>query len=273
MACIHESTKLSLTFLLQNDEHPVVARENVIKLGHSILGVMMTSHPYISGPGNIAQMIAFLRKSFPSTVTSDTVKRLGVAPNNESYVVNALQFLGIIDEEGKRTEQGQDVFTKHDDNEFKTAFEGLVRVAYKDLFELRGEDAWTVDKNGLINFFRSVDKTGDVIGTRQAGVFQTLRALTGREPMPAAKNTAASKSPSRPLPKTIKQKPSVVSGKQAGLSLPNSQSIHQDPAAVVRPPKKDMALTVRVEINLPTDASAETYDNIFKSIKAHLLNE
>lgn len=31
-------------------------------------------------------------------------------------------------------------------------------------------------------------------------------------------------------------------------------------------------LSVRVEINLPSDATAETYDNIFKSIKKNLLN-
>lgn len=34
--------------------------------------------------------------------------------------------------------------------------------------------------------------------------------------------------------------------------------------------KKEMSLTVRVEINLPAEAGAETYDNIFKSIKANL---
>jgi hypothetical protein len=41
----------------------------------------------------------------------------------------------------------------------------------------------------------------------------------------------------------------------------------------VTPSKKEMALTVRIEINLPAEASAETYDNIFKSIKVNLLNE
>jgi hypothetical protein len=58
----------------------------------------MASHPYISGAGNITQMIGFLRKNFPATVTSDTVKKLGLASKNESYVINVLQFLGLIDE-------------------------------------------------------------------------------------------------------------------------------------------------------------------------------
>jgi hypothetical protein len=63
----------------------------------------MASHPYIAGAGNLTQMIGFLRKNFPATVNSDTVKKFGLAPKNESYVINALQFIGVIDEEGKRT--------------------------------------------------------------------------------------------------------------------------------------------------------------------------
>lgn len=101
----------------------------------------MASHPYISGAGNITQMIGFLRKNFPATVTSDTVKKLGLASKNESYVINVLQFLGLIDEQGKRIDAGHAALSKHDDNEFHLAFEGLVKAAYSDLFDLRGDDA------------------------------------------------------------------------------------------------------------------------------------
>ena len=37
-----------------------------------------------------------------------------------------------------------------------------------------------------------------------------------------------------------------------------------------KPLKGDMALTVRIEINLPAEGTQETYDAIFKSIKANL---
>lgn len=87
----------------------------------------MASHPYISGAGNITQMIGFLRKNFPATVTSDTVKKFGLASNNESYVINALQFIGVIDNEGKPTEKGRAVFVLGDE-EFPEAFEGLGHV-------------------------------------------------------------------------------------------------------------------------------------------------
>jgi len=225
----------------------------------------MASHPYISGAGNISQMIGLLRKNFPATVTSETVKKLGLASNNESYVINALQFLGIIDEKGKRTDRGQEVLATHEEDVFKKAFESLITDAYKDLFELRGENAWTMSKDELIGYFRSVDKTSDVIGTRQAAVFQTLRGLVGREPLAATKVGGASK----PGAKTPKQK-TTKSEKVKEPSRGSSNAT--DPLLVVKP-KKDVALTVRIEINLPAEASPETYDNIFKSIKANLLNE
>ena|SRR3981189_449781 len=119
----------------------------------------MATHPYISGAGNITQMIGFLRKNFPATVTSETVRKLGIASKNESYVINALQFLGLIDEEGKRTEKGHDVMTTHNQADFQKAFEGIIRNAYADLFEIRADDAWTMSRDKLISYFRNADKT------------------------------------------------------------------------------------------------------------------
>jgi hypothetical protein len=223
----------------------------------------MASHPYISGAGNVTQMIGFLRKSFPLTVNSDTVKKLGVAPKNESYVINALQFIGVIDKEGKRTDRGREVLTTHDEEAFKKAFEGLIRVSYKDLFDLRGDDGWTMNKDALISYFRSADRTSEVIGTRQAALFQAFRALAGHEQI-----TATPKNGGAPRQAAKASRSKAIKAKEA-----TQASAPVAPPALVIPSKKEMALTVRIEINLPTEASAETYDNIFKSIKVNLLNE
>ena len=222
----------------------------------------MTSHPYISGAGNITSLIGFLRMSFPSTVTSETVKKLGLASNNESYVINVLQFLGLIDQQGNRTEQGHDVMTKHDDEEFRSSFEAVVKSAYSDLFDVRGEDAWTVGKDQLIGYFRSADKTSDIIGGRQAGVFMALRELAGHQ----SEGNGATK-------------PRIVRASRAKVPTTKKESVEQKkPIELQRPavilsseqPKVDMALTVRIEINLPAEGTQETYDAIFKSIRANL---
>ncbi|MEH7878725.1 DUF5343 domain-containing protein [Rhizobium laguerreae] len=229
----------------------------------------MASHPYISGPGNIAQMIGFLRKNFPATVSSDTVKKFQLASNNESYVINALQFIGVIDEEGKRTNRGHEIMVLRD-GEFEKEFQELVRSAYSDLFEIRGEDAWTMSKAELTGYFRTADKTSDVIGGRQAGVFQVFRTLAGKE--------EATETKFRPSTSNVsKAKGSNVS-KAKGTKPANTKKQEVISHPVEIPPvksanKREMSLTVRIEINLPAEGSQETYDNIFRSIKANLIDD
>jgi hypothetical protein len=224
----------------------------------------MASHPYISGPGNIAQMIGYLRKNFPATVTSETVKKFGLAPQNESYIINALQFIGIIDQEGKRTGPGHDVFVLGNDD-FPKAFEGLIRAAYADLLDTRGEDAWTMTKPQLIGYFRATDKTSEIIGSRQAGVFMTFRALAGHEPAVEATVKVTSAKPKQTKQKATIAKPAKPD--DAGKSAKPTVELNGTNG------RRDMALTVRIEINLPAGGSKETYDNIFKSIRANLIDE
>ncbi len=66
---------------------------------------MTDKHPYISGAGNVAQAINHFRNSSPQTINADTLKKLGLASNNESYLINILRFIGIIDEDGNKTEE------------------------------------------------------------------------------------------------------------------------------------------------------------------------
>jgi hypothetical protein len=210
-------------------------------------------------------MIAYLRKNFPATVTSETVKKFGLAPQNESYVINALQFINIIDQEGKRTEQGHDAFVLTGD-EFPKAFEGLVRAAYKDLFDLRGDDAWTMTKAQLTAYFRTTDKTSEAIGARQANVFIVFRNLAGHE------QPGEAVTPKLPGAKPKQSKPKAAATKSVTAQAGEKQ---KEPSIEVngRNGRRDMALTVRIEINLPAGGSKETYDNIFKSIRANLIDE
>lgn len=150
----------------------------------------MATHPYISGPGNVAQMVTQLRKSFPSSISSETVKKLGLAPNNESYVINVLQYVGVIDAEGKKTPEAAKAFSHHKDEDFSKQFATLVQKAYSSLFELHGEDAWNLDSDELITFFRQSDQTSATIGGRQAATFKVLAGLSGHGEVsePKAKN-------------------------------------------------------------------------------------
>lgn len=228
----------------------------------------MASHPYISGPGSVEQMIGHLRKNFPATVTSETVKKFALAPNNESYVINALQFIGVIDEEGQRTEKGHDAFVLGDDA-FPKAFEELVKQAYSDLFELRGDSAWTLPRSDLVSYFRTTDKTSEVIGGRQARLFQTFAALAGHDVTNGASGPTTKKTQTKTKANKTKKAKNVSTGDASTGTIMSANAQPNDIAAA----RKDMALTVRIEINLPANGTKETYDNIFKSIRANLIDD
>ena len=63
---------------------------------------MADKHPYMSGSAGLVQAVTHLRKSFPSEVTAETLKKLGIAPNNETYVINILRFINAVDEAGQK---------------------------------------------------------------------------------------------------------------------------------------------------------------------------
>ena len=221
---------------------------------------MANSHPYISGPGNIVKMIAQLRKSFPAIVDSKTVKKLGFAPNNESFLISVLQFIGVIDSEGKKIDKGAKVLNFHKDEEFSKEFSELVKTAYSSLFELHGDQAWKLSPDELITFFRHNDQTGEAVGKMQANTFRTLSSLSGHVELAEPKLQDKSKNNS-----TVKTKVQAKNKRGSGKDAMSGDGI-------VIPTKNDFGLSVRIEINLPASGTKETYDSIFKSIRENLLN-
>jgi len=212
-------------------------------------------HPYSPGPGGITAAITQFRKAFPATVNAETLKQLGIAPKNESYVINVIRFIGAIDKEGKQTDKAVTVFSHHSDADFQKAFEGLVKDAYKDLFALHKDAAWDLSSDKLISFFRSKDRTTDLVGRLQATTFQLLAGFAGHKT--AAAPTAAKPPGAKPRPPKAKaNKPTADSNKSKNG---NGQI-------------RDVGLTVRIEVNLPPAGDQETYDRIFRSIRENLLN-
>lgn len=220
---------------------------------------MADKHPYTSGSGGLVQAVNQLRNSFPSQVTADTLKKLGIAPNNETYIINILRFIEVIDDEGKKSSMAGGVFSKHDDSEFQPAFAELVETAYKELFSLHGQKAWELAPEKLISFFRNADQTSAIVGQRQATTFQTLAKLSGHGETPAVKTSKAT---------GTKGKAPVQKQKEGASPLDKNDGVHSK----ANIGSKGVGLTVRIEINLPVAADQETYDKIFKSIRENLLS-
>jgi hypothetical protein len=219
-------------------------------------------HPYMSGSGGLVQAVNQLRKSFPAQVTADTLKKLSIAPNNETYVLNILRFIGVIDAAGKKTPKAGTVFNLHTDPDFQKGFAEMVEAAYSELFGLHSKDAWILSTDKLISFFRQTDSTSAIVGQRQAGTFQALAGLSGH----AAAVTKAVSAPRRAEGKRVSAPTKV-------RPAPKDDSGGSQVVPPVPPQResRDVGLTVRVEINLPVAPDQATYDRIFKSIRENLL--
>jgi Family of unknown function (DUF5343) len=223
----------------------------------------MATHPYISGASNVSLMVAQLRRAFPATVNSETVKKLGLAPNNESYVINVLQFIEVLDDDGKKTPIASKTFSQNQDEEFAKQFGVLVKTAYAALFDLHGEESWTLTTDHLITFFRQSDQTSAAIGARQAATFKVLAGLSGHGDVVEPKVKKANKTVSAAKAASPSKQAAKFTNKQTDVAPKVNPHGSQRPDG--------LGLTVRIEINLPADGSKETYDNIFKSIKENLL--
>jgi hypothetical protein len=222
-------------------------------------------HPYSPGPGGITAAINQFQKSFPKTVTSETLKKLGIAPKNESYVINVLRFIGAIDAEGNKTEAAGRVFSKSGED-FQKDFELMIRDAYVDLFALyTGDAAWTLPPDKLKAFFRHSDQSTDLVGQLQATTFQRLAAFAGHGQIqaPPQPKSTTKPSPAKPVPEKFVGHAKTNDAAPATLASQKGQSGDTP---------RDVGLTVRIEVNLPSGGDQETYDRIFRSIRENLLN-
>lgn len=216
---------------------------------------MADKHPYSpGGPGGISAAITQLLRAFPKTVDSETLKKLSIAPKNESYIINILRFIGAIDPNGNRTEKGASTFTKSND-EFKHAFEEMIKSAYAGLFELYGDTAWTLPQDKLVSYFRGADQTSDLVGRHQATTFQILAGFAGH----GAPQSPKAKAARAPEPRTAKP----AKPHPANVTIPGGSGSGGTQQG-------DFGLTVRIEVNLPAQGDQDTYDKIFRSIRENL---
>ena len=228
----------------------------------------MANYPYVSGPAAVITAFAQLRKGFPPKVDASYLQRNNIAPANESYIISILKFLGLIDDEGNRVEGKTDYFFGNDDS-FKAGLENVLRESYAQVFSDMGDGALDAEKSALTHWFRSADKTSDLVGQRQATTFQTLAALAGHGDLPAVRSNAAKKASAPAVKKAPKQAPAKETpAKKVTEQQPPADTGERD----TKTKTPEVGLNVRIEVNLPAGGDADTYDAIFASIKKHLMS-
>jgi len=197
-------------------------------------------------------------------VDAGYLQRFNIAPKNESYVISVLRFLGLVDDDGNQISDVSDYFFGSDDS-FRAGLEANLRNAYRSLFDEMGEDALTAEQTALTHWFRQADKSSEVVGKRQAKTFQTLVALAGHGEVPRPRGQATQQG----------RAPDSASGRRTAASTPAKEATTKRRQVKVTADSSEgtgVGLSVRIEVNLPSDGDPATYDAIFASIKKHLMS-
>ncbi len=222
--------------------------------------------PYTATSSGLVSTIRQLRSAFPAQVTAETLRRWSIAPNNESYIINILKFLGVIDDEGKKKADTAKAFLEHDEKTFQKKLDGLLTSAYASLYEHFGTAPWSIDRDKLIGFFRTADESSSVVGQRQASTYLVLAGLAGHGEVPE---------PQSGVRKPTRQSDGKKDGAARAVAARKPGSSKGAAFGTGGPESKGMSfggVTVRVEINLPVTDDQDVYDKIFKSLRANLID-
>jgi hypothetical protein len=229
-------------------------------------------YPYATTVNGLTTTLTQLRSAFPNKINADTLKKWGIALNNEHSILNTIRFLGLVDADGNKDARATAVFVIHDDVAFGREFADLVQAAYADLFELHGDQAWTLDRDKLINFFRTSDTTSARVGELQAATFTALAGVAGHAQATAAPNGGVGPRP-RPARRSSKEKGATKAHSAAApaptVAVP---AVGEGGAPGFKPGSIPLSISVRIELNLPVSDKQEVYDNIFRSIRENFID-
>lgn len=223
----------------------------------------MATYPQAMVTGGLAQLITHLRtKQFPAKVEAKNLQAINIAPKNESYVLNTLRFIGVLDKDGSRIDAAHKVFVLADD-QFQSQFAEMVKIAYQGVFDLHGDSAWSEGKDILVSFFRQTDKSTEITGKRQADTFIKLAEIAGKRASSSSNNQKAAS----PKAKNGAPKPKSNSkvATQATPSQPSGTPVPVNPT--VPQSGTGLSLAIKIEMVLPTTDKKEVYDALFQSIK------
>jgi len=181
----------------------------------------------------------FQEAGIPPKVDAKWLASLGFKSGNDYYITKVLRFIGFIDDSNVPT----DLWRMYKDTtKARAVLAEAIRTGYKELFDTY-PDANRKDREALYAFFSS--KTGKAKATVDVIVntFTNLCQLADFE---------------KELPK-MKAEPSKIEVPQK---------------AVIRPEKGVISeMHINIQLHLPATTDSTVYDNLFKSLKKHLLSE
>ena len=196
----------------------------------------------------------------PEQVDKSWLERAGISANLAPKNLQALRFLGLIDEDGYTTEVA-DRLRGAAAEEYPSVLEEIIRKAYRPIFELRNPSA---DSRGrLEDAFRRLEPQAQ--RGRMVACFLGLcaMALIPLKEAPPVREIGSRAAGGRGRPKVIR--PEMVVG--SPQILKRHTALHSNPASAAPPPIMDPVLRGLIEKLLDVEDGSELDDwfQVFRS--------
>jgi hypothetical protein len=197
----------------------------------------MSEIPYTTLTGKIKEYFdKFQEAGVPDKkVNTAWLKTLGFRSGNDAYILRVLKYIGFIDSSGVPTEFWKQYKAP---TKSKVVLAQAIRQGYKELFATY-PDANRKDREALYSFFSSKSGKAKATVDYMVNTFTNLCQLADFEkeaPIPTVV-------PLAPEPVGVKPERGVIS-----------------------------ELHINIQLHLPATTDSTIYDNLFKSLKKHLLS-
>lgn len=205
----------------------------------------MLSRKYLNSVKNLPSIMdKIIEGTAPDKFTTEHLKKIGFSSSNDRAVVGLLKDLGFLSDDGTPTQRYHDF--RNSALSKKVLGEAL-KEAYSDIFHLN-EKPTPSDRSAIAGLFKSTHNVSDQVAGFMANTFITLLEKADISSAKAKKN----------LPDAEEE-----------LKKTNHKNeFIQEPTIPIVP-----NLRYNIEIHLPATKDIEVYNAIFKSLKAHLIDE
>ncbi len=206
---------------------------------------MLTSR-YLTSMKNLS---AILKKmvdgAAPERFTGEHLKTIGFAGSNDRALIGLLKDLGFLTADGKPTARYANF---RDPSRSRSVLGEALQEAYSDVFVV-SESPSEADRTAIEGVFRSKLNSTERVAKEQAATFLALLSLAD---LPKNGQSLA--------PEPAKPQSSGPSETSTVPTRPSKRSVHA-------------TLHYSIQIHLPATKDIEVFNAIFKSLKAHLLDD
>jgi hypothetical protein len=204
----------------------------------------VSAYPYVASPDKIPTLFKKIGEiGIPKKFGIATLKSVGFTSSNDGRLISVVKFLGFTDQSGTPTPLWT-AYRKHP----KSAIAKAVTAGYSDLFQ-HYADADKRDTEALRTYFAASSSLGAVAITQMVGTFKALCRLGDFSDVSSIEERQPDLEDQAPPPR------------RSSAVVPAITTVGKD----------GLTVNLNVQLQLPSDATAETYERFFEAMRKHLL--